>query len=198
MAPLAALIPAVVQGVGAIGSAVASGVGTAATAAGSALASGASAVGSAAAGLTLAEGVGLAGTAASALGGVAAAQAGKQASEYEAAQLRKQAPDEIAAAQREALQEQDRARLLASKARAQAAGSGTSGGNITDIIAGIYDRGAAGSDHAMYLGQSRAAGLRDKAAAVKVKGQSDYIGGLIGTGADTAKDFYTIRKGMYK
>lgn len=112
-----------------------------------------------------------------------------RAAEYQAAQLRVNAGQAKAVAQREALNAEEQAKLVASRALAVAAASG---GGATDptvirIISGIEEEGAYRKALALYEGEAMARELRMKASTVEYQGKLEKgaagrsaFGGLLG------------------
>ncbi len=85
--------------------------------------------------------------------------------EYEAGGLQRQAKEEVAAAQRDAIEQRQATARLTSKQRALGAASGsamTSPG-LLDIFSDTEGEGEYRAQAAQYVGDQRAAGLRDKA-----------------------------------
>ncbi|PJF23515.1 MAG: hypothetical protein CUN56_00515 [Phototrophicales bacterium] len=99
------------------------------------------------------------------------ARAQMVAREYQAKQLKQQAGQERASAQREMAEEQRRKKLIASRARAQAAASGASALDVLSNIAGIELEGDYRSRVAAYEGEEVAKGLEHRADASLYEGQ---------------------------
>jgi hypothetical protein len=101
------------------------------------------------------------------------AQAAQQAKEYEAAQAEVNAGQEMAAAQRRALDERRRATMLASRALAvgAASGAGTSG-SVEEIISDIAGEGSYRAALQIYGGEDRARRLQAGAAGARYEGDS--------------------------
>lgn len=101
-------------------------------------------------------------------------QALKQAAQFQADQLREQAGDAIATAQRRAWSEDRAARYLQSEtlARAAASGGGASDPTVINIIAKQAEEGAYRQQVALYEGNSRARGLVRQAQAREFEGAS--------------------------
>lgn len=89
---------------------------------------------------------------------LAAAERDKAAKEFEAEQLEVLAKQEVAASQREALEEERQAKLRASRALAVAAasGGGASDPTVIDIIANLRGEGAYRAGLRLYEGEERA------------------------------------------
>lgn len=104
----------------------------------------------------------------------AMAQNEQVVAEFEAKQADYLAGQSLAASQREALEQRRTAALLASKALAQAAGSGAGASDptVVDIISNIYAEGAYRSALAMYEGEEQARSYKTAAAARRIGGQS--------------------------
>jgi hypothetical protein len=128
-------------------------------------------------------GLGSAITAASSLaGGGYASEAGQlkqQAANYQAAELRENASAEVAAAQRQALDVNQKADLLRSSAVANAAASGVNAaaGSAVTNQAGIAQRGQYQSALDLNAGQTRATGLLNQAQGVQYTGTIDALAG---------------------
>lgn len=127
------------------------------------------------------------GTGLSVVSGIQQGKAQAAALEYEAQQHERKAKEEIAAAQREALDKRHETELVLSKQKAIAAASG--GGLITPSVIDIFEetatRGAYHEGAIRYGGKSRAAGERDAAAANRLKAdaaKSGAIGSALATG----------------
>lgn len=121
----------------------------------------------------------------------AAGLAGKQAADYEAAQLEMRGKEEQAAAQREAEEYRRRKELALSTGQARAAASGFSATDPTALALAdeIAKYGTLQEQLATYGGTSRRAGLEAAATGERFSGQSAYEAGL-----KTAK---SIRRGSY-
>jgi hypothetical protein len=110
-------------------------------------------------------------------GAISTVQAGdnrRAAAEFQATQLRAQAGDAVAIAQRAAWIEDRNARYVQSAALAAAAasGGGASDPTVVNIIAGIAQEGAYRHAIAFYGGESRASALRLQADAKNFEGES--------------------------
>lgn len=106
----------------------------------------------------------------------ASAQNEKVSAEFEAKQADYLAGQAKAVSQIEAYQQRKTAALLASKALANAAGSGagTSDPTVVDLISQIYAEGAYRSALAVYEGEEQARSYNISAAARRLGGQSAY------------------------
>lgn len=114
--------------------------------------------------------------------GSASRQAGKSqkaAADFEAEQLRINAGQSVASAQRDALEQRRKASIVASRALAvaSASGAGASDPTIMNIIADIEGRGAYNAAVAMYQGEDRARLMRMGAAAKTYEGELAEQGG---------------------
>jgi hypothetical protein len=115
-------------------------------------------------------------------GGAAARQAGmmqQQEANYEADQLDTNAVQSIAASQRRALEDRQRARLANSSLIARAAASGVNP-SVGSPLATSQDIAMRGEYQALldlFQGENEATGLRNKAAGVRYSGQAAAIGG---------------------
>lgn len=101
------------------------------------------------------------------------AHARKVASQFEAEQFRVEAGQVVAAAQRTALEEGRKSKLLESRALALAAasGGGASDPTVTKLISSLAAEGAYRSEVAMYQGEERARKLRMGVAAKEFEGE---------------------------
>lgn len=129
--------------------------------------------------LTLPIAAGIGGTVLQFAGGMSAASAAerqgqqmREAQQYKAAQLESQATQAVASSQREAQEQERRARLVASRALAvsAASGAGASDPTIEKIISDIDGEGAYRSMVALYQGEERARTLRMGADAARYEG----------------------------
>lgn len=109
----------------------------------------------------------------------AAGQRAQDASNFEAAQLRQQAGQSVAASQRDAMEQRRRAQLIASRAVAVAAASGgsVSDPTVANLIADIEGEGALRAGLALYQGEERARTLRTGADAKVYEGELMAQGG---------------------
>lgn len=140
----------------------------------------------------------------------AAKAAGKDANrvaKWEAAQLERNAGQERAAAQRQAIEERRQGRLAISRARALAgaSGAGVSDPTVTNILADLASQGETNALTAMWEGEEsarnmefQAAGRRYEGATAKAAGKTQaaairragYLD-TIGTVLEGGSDFYT-------
>ena len=112
------------------------------------------------------------GTVMSAGGAASAGYGAEQAARFQAAQLRQNAGQQEAAAQRTAAEDIRQGELMISRAMAVA---GASGAGVTDptvlnIIGNISKEGKLASLTSLYEGESAAAGMRRQAAAAEFEG----------------------------
>lgn len=114
-----------------------------------------------------------------------AGAARQQAANYEAAQLRVQSGQVIAASQRQAQEERRKSTLLQSRALALAAasGAGASDHTVVDIISDIAAEGAYRASVALYEGKETARGLRMQADATQYSGEVSRAEGKAGQDA---------------
>lgn len=107
------------------------------------------------------------------------AQAQAQANEFVAIQHDQQAGQEVAIAQRRALEEKRQSQLLQSRALAVAAasGAGASDPTVVHLISEISGEGAYRAAVALYDGEEKARQLRLKAAASRYEGALAVAGG---------------------
>lgn len=126
---------------------------------------------------------------------------------WQAAQLRQNAGQERAAAQREAIEERRRARLVMSRARALAgaSGAGVSDPTITGILADLGTEGEMNAQTALWEGEEAARGLEAQAAGAEYEGALAKSAGAfrarsarragmfnaVGSLLDGGSDFYT-------
>lgn len=109
-------------------------------------------------------------------GGISAQRAGA----YNAAGLERQATDEVAAAQRAAMERRTDTERVISKQVAGAAASGAGGGpSLLDIIGDTAQRGEYQAQSEMYGGESRARTLKDRAALARHEGRNAFVGSII-------------------
>lgn len=150
---------------------------------------------------TLATVAGLAGSAVSAVGSLAAGQAAEEQAQFRAKQLEQQAQEERAAAQREAFKVRRREQLMQSRLQAVSAASGAGAADPT-VIGLAEDIAGEGEEQALMqfaLGENRARGREDQAAAARASGAASRqgamfsaIGGLLNSGAS----LYTRYRGF--
>ena len=124
-------------------------------------------------------------------GAQAAAARRKAALDFEAAQLRVQAGQSVAAGQHAAREKRRQAELVQSRAIAVAAasGGGVSDPTIVNMLGKIAGEGAYRANLSLYEGEERARTMRMNAAA------RDYEGALALEAGDIAADTYGIMKG---
>jgi hypothetical protein len=121
-----------------------------------------------------------AGTAVSAAGTLAAGQAASDQADWQARQLAMKAQEERAAGQREAFKERKKAERAQSRLQAVSAASG--GGTTDPTVVGLAeDIAGTGEEQALMqfaIGENRARGAEDQAAAARAKGQAAQSGAL--------------------
>jgi hypothetical protein len=115
-------------------------------------------------------------------GGSYAAQAGQlqqQAANFQAQQLQENAPGEIAAAQRQAIDVNQKANVLRSSAVANAAAGGVNAGTGSALTnqAQIVNKGQQNSLLDLWQGQNRDTGLLNQAQGVQFSGAIDALAG---------------------
>lgn len=170
--------------------AIGSAIGGAVTSAGTAAASAVGTIGSALASPAVAT----LGTLASVGGTVATGVAANKAAKVEAKQLQAAATDERAASQREADLERRRTKMILSEQQAKGASSGAGvGGTLLDIMASTAAEGDIKEQQTNYLGSSRQAGLKDKAAATRYKASADYAGTFLDAASQGIDGAYKIK-----
>ena len=117
--------------------------------------------------------------------GNAASAAGERqriADKFQADQMERQAGQEVAASQRKAQEERERAQMLASRAVALA-GGGSTDPSVVNLLADIQGTGAYNAAVRLYEGESRAQQLRTGAAGKLYEGEMAAIGGQQKRGA---------------
>lgn len=148
--------------------------------------SGASAA--AGAGITASQALSGLGAVVSGVGTVASGVAADRQARQDALNMEAQGKEELAAAQRDALQKRREGALLASRQQAVAAASG--GGADDPTIVKLMTKAAGeaeyGAQTAMYGGISRQVGLNSAAAAKRREGKSSLLGGIVGGFGQTA------------
>jgi hypothetical protein len=117
----------------------------------------------------------------------------------EAQQLRRQAGNSIASAQRQALEEKRRSDLVQSRALAVAAAGGGSASDptVVRILSDLEGEGAYRAAVALYGGQDRAAQLRDAADSRVFEGEAAARAGRAKEGAYNIAAAGSIAKGGY-
>ena len=110
----------------------------------------------------------------SAMGSIQQGKAQQAALNFEAEQHKRQAAEERAASQRDALEKRHEGELAMSrqKAIAGASGAGVVTPSILDIYGETAQKGEYNAQTALYGGESRARGQLDEAAAAKFKGKA--------------------------
>jgi hypothetical protein len=97
-----------------------------------------------------------------------------------AAGLERQAAEEFAAGQRAAGERRRNTDLVISRQRALAAASGAGAGpSLLDIIGDTAGRGEYQAQSEMFLGESRARNLKNRAAAARYEGENAFIGSIL-------------------
>lgn len=127
---------------------------------------------------TLATIASIAGTAVSAVGTIAGGEAQAQAAEFRARQAEKQAQEERAAGQREMFKERRREELTQSRLQAvsAASGGGTTDPTVVGLASDIAQEGEQQALMQFALGENRARGREDQAAAARASGQAARVG----------------------
>lgn len=123
----------------------------------------------------------LAATGLQVMGTLQQGQAAKASANFEGKQRERQAAEERAAGQREAIGKRNEADRLISRGKALAASSGA--GVVTPSILDIYGDAAGEGEYnaqtALYGGESRARGQIDAANAARFKGKAAYKGSIL-------------------
>jgi hypothetical protein len=147
------------------------------------------------------------GTAVSTAGTLAAGQAASDQADWQARQLERKAMEERAAGQRSAFQERKQAERVQSRLQAVSAASG--GGTTDPTIVGLAeDIAGTGEEQALLqfaLGENRARGAEDQAAAARAKGQAaqsgafmSAIGGVIGGAPSLYQKYSSFEKALIR
>lgn len=138
--------------------------------------------------------------------GYASMQQGKTAQKianYEAAGYERQADEEVAAAQRQAIEQRKKTdRLISTQiARGAASGSAMSSPGLLDIIGDTAQEGEYRAQADQYVGEQRAAGLKDKAnvrrvegEAARIKGGNAFVGSILESASGLATGMDTYRR----
>jgi hypothetical protein len=126
----------------------------------------------------------LAATGLQVMGSLQQGQAAKAAANFEAEQHKRQAAEERAASQREAIEKRHEGKLAMSRqiAVAGASGAGVVNPSILDIYGETGQKAEYNAQTALYGGESRARGQIDQAAAAKFRGKAAYKGSLLEAG----------------
>lgn len=135
------------------------------------------------------------GTAISAVGTLAAGVATKRAKQFEAEQYRTEAQQAFAAGQRDAAEEQKQKNTLISAQIARGAASSFGGATDTSVLETIGNTEQEGTLRelsAIYAGQERARGLRNKAKAATAEGRNAQAAGFIGAAGTLASGIGSI------
>lgn len=119
-----------------------------------------------------------------AMGSLHEGRAKQAALNFEAQQHDRQAAEERAASQREALEKRHEGALAMSRqlAVAGASGAGVVNPSILDIYGETAQRGEYNAQTALYGGESRARGQMDEATAARFKGKAAHKGSLYEAG----------------
>lgn len=139
--------------------------------------------------------IGMLAAGASAIGSIAGGLAQKQASDFEAQQLQREATQQQAVGQRRAAATTEEKNRLISSQRAAGAASGY--GGATDVstlqnIGAVESEGTLRAMQDVYAGNDAARGLQNKAAAAKAEGRNAMTAGLIGGIAQGAKGWAEV------
>lgn len=128
---------------------------------------------------------------------VRAGEAKRQAAQFEAEQLRVNAGQSVAAAQRVALETERQAALVESRGRAVAAasGGGASDPTVVHLLSRVASEGAYRAAVARYEGDSKARQMRMQAAATEYGGEIAAQGGRDAQAAYQTKAFGSIISG---
>lgn len=106
-------------------------------------------------------------------------EAAKNAADFEAKQMERNASEARAVAQREAVEQRRRATLAQSRALAvaSASGAGALDNTLVDLIGDIGAEGELNSRSALYSGESRASGMETSASARRFEGSQTQRAG---------------------
>ena len=111
---------------------------------------------------------------------VAGGLSARDASRFNAAGLERQSAEERAAGQRSAAERRTEMERAISRARAIGAASGAGAGpSFEDILGEIGARGEYQAQSEMYLGESRARNLKDRANAARYEGDRAFMGSIL-------------------
>lgn len=126
----------------------------------------------------------LAGTGLQVMGSLQQGRAQQAALNFEAEQHKRQAAEERAASQRDALEKRRESQLAQSRqiAVAGASGAGVVNPSILDIYGETAQEGEYNAQAALYGGESRARGQLDQAAANRFKAKAAYKGSILEAG----------------
>lgn len=112
---------------------------------------------------------------------VSAGMAANTAAKFEAGQLKTRASEERAASQREVSERRRKTGIVMSRQKALAAssGAGVTNASILDLIGDTAQHGEFLAQADMAIGESRARGLEDQAAAARFRGKNALSGSIL-------------------
>lgn len=144
---------------------------------------------------TVAPIAGLAGTAMSYAGSQQAAASAQAAAKQDALNMEAEAAAEKAAATRKAFDQRRETQLAVSRQKAVAAASGGGvTGTVLDLMGDTYQQGLYNEGTTVALGEDRALGLKQRAAATRKRAKADYSGSMLAAAGDAAGSLYSIGK----
>ena len=122
----------------------------------------------------------------------------KASADFQAAQMRQQAGQAEASAQRAAIAERKKADYMISRARAVAGASGASVSDptVSNVIGDIGAEGEYQALTALFNGRERATGLYDSAAAKRMEGSAAMRAGYFGVASTAAQGAYLYKRGV--
>jgi len=122
--------------------------------------------------------LGLAGTVLSTVSAVSQGRAANKQAQFEAEQMERNALSERASAQRAAMEERRKSRIMQSRVQALAGGSGMDPG-VVNLMENLEGEGEYRALTARYEGEIRARGLTNQAAATRYSGSQAQTAGLL-------------------
>jgi len=140
----------------------------------------------------------LAGDSLSAAGSLQRGFEAKGSADFQAAQLRQNAGQVQAAAQRDAFQADRQGRMIASRALAVAAasGGGASDPTVVNLIAADAQEASYRKAVALYQGDDQARAMRTAAAAKDYEGKTALVGSAVSAGAGVIRGAGNLASGM--
>lgn len=137
------------------------------------------------------------GTALQAIGQIQSGNAAAKAANYQAAEMRKNAGQERATAQRAAAEEHRRERIIQSNliARSAGSGAGASDPTVIDLSGDIAEEGLYRANTALFTGEERARSLETGARLQQYEGKQKKRAGYYGA-ASTALSFGNSNAGQ--
>lgn len=138
--------------------------------------------------------LGILGTGITAAGAIKSGNAAKANADFEATQLKQQAKEETAAAQRAQLQQRRKTNFLLSRQQSVAAASGLGAldPSVLQLAGDVTQEGAYQEGLIKYGGENRARGLRGQAAATEASGQAQQTGSYFSAAGSLASGFGSL------